>query len=112
MGTSDRAESGNLSGFFVGALVGAGIALLLAPRSGAQMRGLLRDCAARAKDELDGAVDHGVEVMDSAVERGHEFIEKGKESLRETGRQAKEFAETGRTALHDAKDKLASEHRY
>jgi hypothetical protein len=34
------------------------------------MRGLLRDCASRAEDELDGAVDHGVEVMDSAVERG------------------------------------------
>jgi hypothetical protein len=50
-------------------------------------------------------------VMDSAVERGHEFVEKGKESLRETGRQAKEFAETGRTAFHDAKDELASEHR-
>lgn len=112
MGTSDRAESGNLSGFFVGALVGAGIALLLAPQSGAQLRRLLREGAARAKDELDGAVIHGVEVMDSAVERGHEFVEEGKKSLRETGRQAKEFAEAGRTAFNDAKDKLASEHRY
>ena len=111
MGSSDRSESGNLSVFFVGALVGAGIALLFAPQSGAQMRGLLRDCAARAKDELDGAVDRGAEVMDSAVERGHEFVEKGKDSLRETGRQAKEFAEAGRTAFNDAKDELASQHR-
>jgi gas vesicle protein len=111
MGSPDRPESGNLAGFFVGALVGAGIALLFAPRSGAQMRGLLRDCAARAKNELDEAVDHGAEVMDSAVERGHEFVEKGKESLRETGRQAKEFAEARRTAFNDIKDELASEHR-
>ena len=111
MDSMGRPESGYLSGFFVGALVGAGIALLLAPQSGAQMRGLLRDCAARAKDELDGAVDHGVEVMDSAVERGHEFVEKGKQSLRETGRQAKEFAEAGRTAFNDTKDGLTSEHR-
>jgi len=108
-GSADRPESGILTGFFVGALVGAGIALLFAPQSGAQMRGLLRDCAARAKDELDEAVDHGAEVMDSAIERRHEFVEKGKESLRETGRQAKELAEAGRTAFNDTKDELASQ---
>lgn len=111
MGSSDRPESGNLSGFFVGALVGAGIALLFAPQSGAQMRGLLRDYAARAKDELDEAVDHGTDVLDSAVERGHEFVERGKDSLREAGRQATELAEAGRTAFNDTKDGLASRHR-
>ncbi len=111
METSDRAESGTVSGFFVGAVVGAGIALLLAPQSGAQMRGLLRDWAARAQDGFDGAVDRGVEVMDSAIDRGHDFVEKGKRSLRETGRQAQDFAEAGKTALHDAKDRLTSEDR-
>lgn len=111
MGSQDRYESGNLSAFITGALVGAGIALLCAPQSGAQMRGLLRDYAARAKDELDEAVDHGAEVLDSAVERGHEFVEKGKESLRETGRQAKGFAEAGIKAVNETKDELGSQHR-
>ena len=111
MGSSDRHESGNLSTFITGALIGAGIALLFAPQSGAQMRGLLRDYAARAKDELDGAVDHGAEALDSAVEHGQEFIEKGKESFRETGRQAKEFAEAGKKAFNDTKDELASQQR-
>lgn len=111
MGSTDRSESGNLAGFFAGALIGAGIALLLAPQSGAQLRGTLRDYAARAKDELDEAVDHGTEVLDSAVAHGQEFVEKGKESFRETGRQAKELAEAGRTAFKDTKDELAS-HRY
>lgn len=111
METSDRAESGTLSGFFVGAVVGAGIALLLAPQSGAQMRGLLRDWAARAQDGFDGAVERGAEVMDSAVERGQDFVEKGEKSLRETGRQAQDFAEAGKKALYDAKDRLTSENR-
>lgn len=111
MGSSDRSESGNLAGFFVGALVGAGIALLFAPQAGAQLRGFLRDSAARAKDELDEVVDHGAEVLDSAVAHGQESVEKGKESLRETGRQAQEFAEAGRKAFKDTKDELASQHR-
>ena len=98
MESSNRHESGSLSVFIIGALVGAGVALLFAPQSGAQMRGLLRDYASRAKDELDEVVDHGAEVLDHTVDRGHDIVEKGKESLRETGRQAKEFAETGRKA--------------
>lgn len=111
MESTDRSESGNLAGFFVGALVGAGIALLFAPHAGAQLRGFLRDYATRAKDELDEAVDHGTEVLDSAVAHSHEFLEKGKGTLRETGRQAKEFSEAGRKAFNETKDELASQHR-
>ena len=55
-------ESGSLSVFFTGALIGACVALLFAPQSGAQMRGLLRDYAARAKDELDDVIDQGAEA--------------------------------------------------
>jgi gas vesicle protein len=111
MESSNRHESGGLSTFITGALVGAGLALLFAPQAGAQLRGFLRDYAARAKDELDEAIDHGTEVLDSAVEHSQEFVEKGRDSLRETGRQAKEFAEAGRTAFNEAKDELASQHR-
>jgi gas vesicle protein len=111
MESLNRYESGNLSVFITGALVGAGIALLFAPQSGSRMRGLLRDYAARAKDELDEVVEQGSDVLDSTVERGHEFVEKGKESLREAGRQAKGLAETGRQAVNETKDELASQHR-
>ena len=111
MASSDRHESGNLSAFFTGALVGAGVALLFSPQSGAQMRGLLRDYAARAKDELDEVVDRGTEALDSAVEHGQDFVEKGKESLHEAGHQAKGFAEAGKNAVNDIKDELVSPQR-
>ncbi|NWF73971.1 MAG: YtxH domain-containing protein [Nitrospirae bacterium] len=101
MESSNRQESGSLATFIIGALVGAGLALLFAPQAGAQVRGFLRDSAARVKDELDEAIDHGTEVLDSAVEHGQEFVEKGKKSLRETGRQAKEFGEAGRKAVNE-----------
>jgi gas vesicle protein len=111
MQASNRNESTNLSVFITGALVGAGLALLFAPQSGSQMRGLLRDYAARAKDELDEVVDQGAEMLDSTVERGQEFVEKGKESLREAGRQAKGFAEAGRQAVNETKEDVASLNR-
>ena len=111
MQSSNSHESGNLSVFITGALIGAGVALLFAPQSGEQMRGLLRDYAARAKDELDDVVDQGAEALDSTMERGHEFVEKGKDSLREAGRQAKEFAEAGKEAVNETKDELTSNYR-
>jgi gas vesicle protein len=111
MQPSNNYESGNLSVFITGALIGAGVALLFAPQSGMQLRELLRDYAARAKDELDEVVDQGAEALDSTIERGHEFVEKGKDSLREAGRQAKEFAEAGKQAVNETKEELTSQHR-
>jgi gas vesicle protein len=108
MGLSDRHEAGNFSAFIVGALVGAGVTLFFAPRSGSQMRGLLRDNAARAKDELNDAVGRGTKAWGSAKDGGQEFVEKGKESLREAGRQAKGFAESARKTVNEIKDDLAA----
>lgn len=108
MDSFDRQDSGRVSAFITGALVGAGVALLFAPQAGSQMRGLLRDYATRATDELDEAIDRGTEAWDEATQRGQEFVEKGKESLRETARQAKGYAETGRSAVNEVKDEIAS----
>jgi gas vesicle protein len=96
---------------FTGAVVGADIALLFAPQAGAQLRGLLRDYGARAKDELREAVDDGTKVLDSALERGQEYVEKGEESLREIGRTAKELGEAARKASSGTKDELAARYR-
>ena len=45
------------------------------------------------------------------MERGQDFVEKGKKSLREAGRQAKGFAEAGKSAVNDIKDELVSPQR-
>jgi len=97
-------EAAGWSAFMAGALIGAGIALLFAPQPGSELRGLLRNYANRAKEDL---VEKGQEAWDTAVERGKEYYNKGEEAVREAGRSAKEFAkqaqdvvrEPGRSAL-------------
>jgi gas vesicle protein len=97
-------DAAGFSAFMAGALIGAGLALLFAPQPGSELRGLLRNYANRAKDEL---VDKGQEAWDTAVERGKEYYNKGEEAVRDAGRSAKEFAkqaqesvrEPGRSAL-------------
>jgi gas vesicle protein len=96
MASSNREETGNVSAFLIGAVVGAGIALLVAPPAGTQLRGLFRDCAARAKEEFDEAIDHGAEAWESAKDRSQELVEKGKEAMREAGHQAASAADSGK----------------
>ena len=108
---SYRPESGHPSGFILGALVGAGIALLFAPRAGSDTRRFLRDYAARTRDELAEDVDAGAQALDSAVKKGQEFVEKGKKSLHDAGRQAKAYSDAGSKAVQDVKDELTSTHR-
>ena len=85
--------------FFVGALLGGGVALLLAPRTGSQLRGILRNYASKTKDE---AVEQGKAAWDTAVERGKEFYDKGQEAMQETGRSTREFKQAGKEPLRKA----------
>ena len=87
------------SAFMAGALIGAGVALLFAPQPGSELRGLLRNYANRAKDDL---MDKGQEAWDTAVERGREYYDRGEEVIRDAGRSAKEFAKQGQEAVKDA----------
>ena len=91
--------SAGTAAFVAGALIGAGVALLLAPQSGIQTRNLLRDYAGRAKEELekrgkeakatlDTAVERGKQAYESVKERGREAYDSGKEAFREAGRDA------------------------
>lgn len=90
-----------LLSFLAGAAVGAGFALLYAPKSGEELRGQIRDLtndavdkikdyASEAQDRIKAAVDDGKEycaekktIISSAIEAGKEAMEKEKERLRD-----------------------------
>jgi gas vesicle protein len=91
-------DSAGWSAFMAGALIGAGVALLFAPQPGSELRGMLRNYANRAKDEL---VEKGQEAWDTAVERGREYYDRGEEVVRDAGRSAREFAKQGQETVKD-----------
>ncbi len=75
--SSDRSLTGLAVAFFlVGAAVGAGIALLVAPQSGKQTRRLLRR-------QYEDAADYVAGQADAARERGRELVEEAKEKVAE-----------------------------
>lgn len=62
--------------FMVGATVGAGVMLLLAPQSGSEFRSSMSDYTRRAKDEWDHASERGVSSLDSIFQRGKEWLQR------------------------------------
>lgn len=98
------------STFLSGACIGAGIALLLAPQTGAELRATLRSYASTAKDEFDEVAERGRAAWDKTVEEGERYVETGKEALREAGRATRQYAEAGARAV-DATEEEAARHR-
>lgn len=60
--------------FLAGALIGTGVALLLAPQSGAKTRKLLNDYAEQAEDEIRDKVKTAKSALDATIEKGKEFV--------------------------------------
>lgn len=98
MASDDRGTSGILLSFMIGALSGAALAILFAPRSGRETRELLgeklRETADRSRKLGEQALDKGREIAEDAsgyVDRQREALERRRDRLAaavEAGRQA------------------------
>ncbi len=53
--------------FLAGAFIGAGVALLLAPQSGAATRMQLKEYAGRAKESMESAIEEGKKTLETVV---------------------------------------------
>jgi gas vesicle protein len=82
---SDRSTTSTAITFlFIGLGIGALAALLFAPKSGRQMRKLLRRKYEDAVEQADGMLDRGTELF----ERGSEFAHTAKEKVKPFARAA------------------------
>lgn len=85
---------GTLKGALIGGLVGAAAALLLAPKSGRELRGDIRDKYAS--------------VQDRAKRLASDASDKTREIAKTLGNQASEAADKTRSAMAAAKEELQS----
>lgn len=88
-----------LVSFLAGAALGAGLALLYAPKSGREMRDQIGDLA-------DDAVDKIKEYAKEAQDKIKATLEEGKETIMEKKSILSSAIEAGREAIQKEKDKL------
>lgn len=99
-------HSGGASPFLWGLLLGAGAALLLAPRSGEETQAEIRERARRLRNAAEDRVDSVRGTVTDRVSRTREQVQDRFDSVREVvdarTRQARDVVETGRRRAEDA----------
>lgn len=77
--------------FLAGGLIGAGVALLLAPQSGQKTRNMLKAYGREAEETAMETIQEAKATLDAAIEMGRQFIDDKKAVLGaafEAGRDA------------------------
>jgi len=90
-----------LVSFVAGAAIGAGLALLYAPKSGSEMRETISDFAEDAVDKIKEYTKEAQEKIKSAIEDGKETIVEKKSILASA-------IEAGREAMNKEKERIAN----
>jgi gas vesicle protein len=105
----EKDSSSGLGSFVLGALVGAGVALLLAPRSGEETQALLRERALEVKGsaeekvrdaqrQLEARLDEARAGVQSRVERVRDAVDAGREAARDARTDLEHKLETSKAA--------------
>ena len=83
LNTRETKERSILVPFLVGGVVGAGIALLLAPKSGKELRKDIKDLASKSKDTVVSAIEQGKNIYDESRIAVKGAIDAGKHAFME-----------------------------
>jgi gas vesicle protein len=92
----ERESGGGTGAFLLGALVGAGLALLLAPQSGEETQKEIRDRARQLRDSAEDRVRDAQRQLESRLDQAREGVQV------RVG-QVKEAVESGRQAAREAR---------
>jgi gas vesicle protein len=103
-------SGGGVSDFLLGALIGAGVALLFAPRSGRETRADIsrraRAAQDRVRDVAEGVTGQVVDSFEGARTRIEEQIETARSAIVAKKEQVSRAMEAGREAAFQARNDL------
>jgi gas vesicle protein len=103
-------HSGSVGNLLLGVLIGAGVALLFAPRSGEETRREIRRRTRTATDRVRGAAEgvthQVVDTFEHAKTRVEEQIESARTAIEVKKQQVARAMEAGREAAHEARAEL------
>lgn len=103
-------KGGGLGSFFTGLLLGAGVALILAPRSGEETRALIADRARRMRDAAEEGLDDLQDVIEDGYGRAkanvEERLDTARRSIDQKRRGARAAVDAGRSAVRSAREEL------
>lgn len=89
-----------LLSFLLGGVVGAGLALLLAPQSGRETRQKIKELAEDVKDKATGYIDEAKNKVTGVVDGGRGYYEEKKSIV-------KSAIEAGKEAYEKEKERLS-----
>jgi len=95
----ERDSGGGAGAFLLGALIGAGVALLFAPKSGEETQKELREHA----DRLRAGAEERVRAASRQIE---ERLDEARSGVHDRVEKVKSAVEAGRTAARDARSDL------
>jgi gas vesicle protein len=95
----EREGGGGLGSFILGALVGAGLALLFAPQSGEETQEEIKTRALKLKDAAHDRVREAQQSLENRLSAARESVQSRVESVREA-------VESGRHAASEARGDL------
>lgn len=90
-----QAGNGFVCGLFTGALLGAGFALLFAPKPGADMRRQVADTADKLRHSARQSYDDASRRINDAVEQGRHAVQKGRAAFERTRDDAERYVRSG-----------------
>ncbi|MEX2465446.1 MAG: YtxH domain-containing protein [Gemmatimonadota bacterium] len=95
----EREGGGQVGSFVVGALLGAGLALLFAPKSGEDTQAELRERALKLRDAAEDRMKEAQQNLEGRFDQAREGVQTRFDEVREA-------VDAGRNAAHEAREDL------
>lgn len=95
---SEAGGGGFMMGLLTGAVLGAGLGMLLAPKAGSELRGVINEQARTLGTKANEQYKKVAENAPAWAERGREFVDKAREAVVKGAEEARGYATSGATS--------------